>query len=137
MLIPRCQGSPTRLNVDRRRVSAASRCNPRWPPETGSSNNFACIIGRNTISNANTTFSRSPTRLNVDRHRVSAKSRCNQRWPPETGSSNNFACITCRNAISKANTTFSRVANTTERRPTPSTSCILVYSKMAARNRKQ
>jgi hypothetical protein len=58
MLIPRCQGSPLQLNVDRRRVPAASRWNQRWPSETGSGNNFACIIGRNAISNANITLSR-------------------------------------------------------------------------------
>jgi hypothetical protein len=58
MLIPRCQGLPTQLNVNRQRVPAASRWNPRWPPETGSSNNFACITDRNAISNAKTMFSR-------------------------------------------------------------------------------
>jgi hypothetical protein len=54
----------------------------------------------------------------------------------ETGSRYNFGHIRDRKAISKANTMYLRVANTTERRPTPSTSCILVESKMAARNRK-
>jgi hypothetical protein len=79
----------------------------------------------------------SSKQVNVDRHRIPAASWWKTRWPPETGSSNNFACIIDRNAISNANTTMSWVANTTERRPTPSTSYILVESKMAARNRKQ
>jgi hypothetical protein len=42
----------------------------------------------------------------------------------ETGSSYNFGHIIDRNAISKADTIFSRVANTTERRLTPNTSCV-------------
>jgi hypothetical protein len=42
----------------------------------------------------------------------------------ETGSSYNFGHIIDRNAISKADTIFSRIANTTERRPTPNTSCV-------------
>jgi hypothetical protein len=74
----------------------------------------------------------SSTKLIVDRHRIQAASWWNPRWPPETGSSNNFACIIDRNAISNANTLLSMVANTTERRPTPNTSSILVEFKMAA-----
>ena len=58
MLIPRCQGSPTQENVDRHRAPAASRCIPTWPPDTGSSNNFARTIGRIEISKANTMFPR-------------------------------------------------------------------------------
>jgi hypothetical protein len=42
----------------------------------------------------------------------------------ETGSSYNFLHIIDRNATSRANTMFERVANTTERRPTPNTSCV-------------
>jgi hypothetical protein len=64
------------------------------------------------------------TQVNVDRYRIPTTSRWNLRWPPETGSSNNFACITGRNVISDANTMFSRVADSMDRRPTPSSSCI-------------
>jgi hypothetical protein len=57
-LIPCIQESSTQVNVDRHRIPAASWWNPRWPPETGSSNNFACIIGTNAISNAITMLPR-------------------------------------------------------------------------------
>jgi hypothetical protein len=42
----------------------------------------------------------------------------------QTGSSNKIARVIGKNVISKANTMFSMVADTMDRRPTPSTSCI-------------
>jgi hypothetical protein len=66
----------------------------------------------------------SPTQMNVDRRRVPAASRWNQIWPPETGSSNNFTCNIDRYAISDASTMLPRVADTMDRRPTQSSSCI-------------
>jgi hypothetical protein len=49
----------------------------------------------------------------------------------ETGSNYNFGHIIDRNAISTADTMFSRVANTSERRPAPNTSCVYVKFNIA------
>jgi hypothetical protein len=73
MLIPFCQGSPTRTSTDTEyqlHFGGIQDSHPR----TGSSNNFACNIGKNAISNAITKF---PRVTNTTERSLTSNTSCN------------------------------------------------------------